>query len=264
MTTAAEETILSGREPLIRSKSRVRDLGEVFTRSTTIRAMLDQLPSETWAIHPSPTFLEPSCGDGNFLVAIFDRKARVIVDAFGRGELPAGTDRSALFSHLLEALSSIYGVDVSHDNIDGSHDHPLGARERLVLHFQRAAKRAFGRRLSANDRALRAARWIAWRNVQVANMLPLDARGRASGRPTVPLVEYTWDPSHNSVSLRVTTLADVMKASAAEASGDLTLFPSSEPKPVWEGKATALFDAPVAVPECRSALVRNGRGEPAR
>ncbi len=257
---AAEETVVREPERLIRSKGRVRDLGEVFTPSTTIRAILDQLPSETWVIHPSPTFLEPSCGDGNFLVSIFDRKARVIVDSFTRGELPAGSDRSALFFHLLEALSSIYAVDVSHDNIAGSDDHPLGARERLVLHFQRAAKRALGRRPSPNDRALRAARWIVSRNVQVADMLTLDARGRVSGRPTVPLVEYTWHPEHSSVSLRVTTLADVMAAAAAEANPELTLFSSPQPTPVWEGKSTALFDAPVPAPECRLAVVRNGRG----
>lgn len=37
-------------------------------------SMLDLLPSEMWVVHPSPRFLEPACGDGNFLVAILARK----------------------------------------------------------------------------------------------------------------------------------------------------------------------------------------------
>ena len=50
-------------ERLVKSETRVRDLGEVFTPSAVVQDMLDLLPLEIWAAHPSPTFLEPSCGD---------------------------------------------------------------------------------------------------------------------------------------------------------------------------------------------------------
>ena len=65
LMTTFEQT---GTERLVKSTDRVRDLGEVFTPTATVQAMLDLLPPDMWGVHPSPTFLEPACGDGNFLV----------------------------------------------------------------------------------------------------------------------------------------------------------------------------------------------------
>ena len=83
-------------ERLVKSAARVRDLGEVFTPAETVQSMLDLLPVDIWASHPSPTFLEPACGDGNFLVAILDRKLDRI-----------GTE-SVSYTHL--TLPTIYSV----------------------------------------------------------------------------------------------------------------------------------------------------------
>lgn len=247
-------------ERLIKSSSRVRDLGEVFTPASTVRAMLDQLPGEIWAAHPSPTFFEPCCGDGNFLVAIFDRKARVIAETLGSSGLAAGDDRGAFLFHLLEALSSIYGVDISADNVDGSHEHPLGARERMVLHFQRAVRRTLGRRLPKADGALRAARWIVWRNVQVGNLLPAAAESQGSPNdPDVPLLDYSWVAEEREVTVRSTVLADVLAAAESEA-GTLSLFPPPEPVFVWRGKATQIHEAPVPAPAVKIDSARNGHG----
>src|SRR3972149_2480592 len=60
----------TGAERLIKPVDRVRDLAEVFTPSATVQAILDLLPAAIWAVHPSPSFLEPACGDGNFPVPI--------------------------------------------------------------------------------------------------------------------------------------------------------------------------------------------------
>ncbi len=73
-------------ERLVKSTERVRDLGEVFTPAGTVQAMLDLLPTDMWEPHPSPTFLEPACGDGNFLVAILARKLKSITIAADAGE----------------------------------------------------------------------------------------------------------------------------------------------------------------------------------
>lgn len=200
--------------------------------------MLDLLPGEIWSPHPSPTFFEPACGDGNFLVAIFDRKAKVVAEALHNGDLHAGADRAAFLFHLLEALSSIYGVDISVDNIDGTSDHPLGARERMVLHFQRAVKRTLGRRLPETDRVLRAARWIAWRNVRVGNMLPSVGGSGDPKCPQVQLLEYEWNATARDVDIRSTALADVMTAAQSQTNNMLTLFPPPESTLVWSGKAS--------------------------
>ncbi len=86
------------------SAERVRDLGEVFTPASTVKAMLDLLPASMWVPHPSPTFLEPSCGDGDFLVAILVRKLDAVATAHRAGGLPAGADTDALVFHALEAV----------------------------------------------------------------------------------------------------------------------------------------------------------------
>jgi len=84
------------KESLTKSKDRVKELGEVFTPAALVSEMLDKLPADCWL--PDKTFLEPSCGNGNFLVAILERKLDM-------GHPP------------LQALATIYGVDIMEDNI---------------------------------------------------------------------------------------------------------------------------------------------------
>ena len=122
----AEETVTrsygpegSGSELQVKSVERVRDLGEVFTPAATVQAMLDTIPDEMWLPHPAATFFEPACGDGNFLVAVLDRKLDGIVQARVDGTLTAGATQAAVQFHALEALASIYAVDISTDNVIG-------------------------------------------------------------------------------------------------------------------------------------------------
>ena len=49
----------------IKSKKRVEERGEVFTNEREVNAMLDMVKQETERI--DSRFLEPACGDGNFL-----------------------------------------------------------------------------------------------------------------------------------------------------------------------------------------------------
>lgn len=58
----------------MKPKSRIKQSGEVFTPATLIHEMLDKLPSKVWS-NPNLTWLEPSAGDGNFLIEI---KARLL------------------------------------------------------------------------------------------------------------------------------------------------------------------------------------------
>ncbi len=60
----------------IKSRERVRDLGEVYTQPREVNAMLDLIPGAFANI--DTRFLEPAAGDGNFLVAILERKISVI------------------------------------------------------------------------------------------------------------------------------------------------------------------------------------------
>jgi hypothetical protein len=154
-------------ERLVKSTERVRDLGEVFTPNATVQKMLDLLPRTIWAPHPAPTFLEPACGDGNFLVAILDRKLDRIAADRAKGKLPAGTGSDAAQFHGLEALASIYAVDISVDNVVGGRPgHEVGARNRLLSLFSEWNTQALGKHLTERSLVLRAAEWIVVRLVE--------------------------------------------------------------------------------------------------
>jgi type I restriction-modification system DNA methylase subunit len=122
---------------LIKSKKRVKELGEVYTPISLINEMLNKLPIEQWT--EAKTFLEPSCGNGNFLVEILKKKVQTT-------------------GNILEALNLIYGIDIMDDNITES-------KKRL---FQTAIE------LGLNDTDMISAQQIIDRNIIVGNALNID------------------------------------------------------------------------------------------
>ena len=97
----------------IKSKERVAEHGEVFTGEREVNAMLDLVKSETERIESR--FLEPACGDGNFLAEILRRKLKVALKASKyKGKLfTADYEKKAIL-----ALCSIYGVELLQDNTE--------------------------------------------------------------------------------------------------------------------------------------------------
>jgi hypothetical protein len=251
----------SADERLVKSSERVRDLGEVFTPNATVQEMLNLLPRTVWTPHPSPTFLEPACGDGNFLVAILDRKLAQVAKDYADGNLPAGTAPDAAQFHALEALSSIYAVDISTDNIiGGTPGHEIGARSRLLTVFTDWNFEVLNKSLNERSVVLRSATWIVEHNLIVGNMLPFDSHGKSTGRDNIPLIEYSWEPDALSVSISKTTLGDVIATEEAKSTTVLNLFAPSPPQQFWRGKATSLSDAErVEAPKLRGPA-RNGTG----
>lgn len=97
----------------IKSKQRVSEHGEVFTNEREVKAMLDLVKNETNRIES--TFLEPACGDGNFLAEIITRK----LAAISRSKKPNyKKDQPAYEKALLVAVGSIYGIDIMQDNVN--------------------------------------------------------------------------------------------------------------------------------------------------
>ncbi|MCK9588717.1 MAG: N-6 DNA methylase [Terrimicrobiaceae bacterium] len=66
----------------MKSKQRVADHGEVFTPSWMVEAMLDLVKGETGRI--DSRFLEPACGNGNFLVPVLRRKLAAVELKYGQ------------------------------------------------------------------------------------------------------------------------------------------------------------------------------------
>ena len=90
-----------------RSKQRIADHGEVFTAEREVNAMLDLVKQETERI--DSRFLEPACGNGNFLAEILRRKLAVVKSRYGKNA--DDYERYAVI-----AVTSIYGVEILQDN----------------------------------------------------------------------------------------------------------------------------------------------------
>src|ERR1035438_4185688 len=90
------------------SKQRVADHGEVLTGKREVNAMLDLVKQETERI--DSRFLEPACGNGNFLAVILERKLAVVEKRYGKSQLEF--ERYAVL-----AVSSLYGIDILVDNV---------------------------------------------------------------------------------------------------------------------------------------------------
>lgn len=103
-----DRTYMGGVE---RDRLRVKATGEVFTPTELVREMLEKIPIEQFQ-DPSKTFLDNSCGDGQFLGEVLIRKM----------------ENGSTFE---QALSTIYGVDLMIDNVDLCRERLLCGQEQL-------------------------------------------------------------------------------------------------------------------------------------
>lgn len=92
----------------MRSKQRVADHGEVFTPAWLVEAMLDLVKDESERI--DARFLEPACGNGNFLMPVLRRKLAAVELKFGKSEFEKR-------NYALLALMCTYGIELLADNI---------------------------------------------------------------------------------------------------------------------------------------------------
>ena len=154
----------------IKSKERVSERGEVFTAEREVNAMLDLVANE--CLRPDSRFLEPACGDGNFLSAILKRKLTELRRKYKKS--PRDYEKQAIV-----AIGSLYGVDIMNDNV-------LACRERLfVIWDEEYTAHCKG---DASDEAREAARFIISRNVINGNALTLmcvDDEGKDTSAPIV-------------------------------------------------------------------------------
>ena len=91
----------------IKSRKRVAQHGEVFTNPREVNAMLDLVRDESFRL--DSRFLEPACGDGNFLIEILRRKLSLLKDIKSPTEWE--------FQSLI-AVGSCYGIELLEDNAE--------------------------------------------------------------------------------------------------------------------------------------------------
>ena len=207
----------------VKSKQRVADHGEVFTAEREVKAMCDLVKQETERI--DSRFLEPACGDGNFLSEILSRKLAAVKKKYRRS--PLDYEKNAIL-----ALSSVYGVDILQDNA-------IACRERLFALWDKQYKAVC--KTDCNDDTREAARFILSRNIVCGNALSLrrvDENGKDTDEPIVfsewafitgsqmQRKDYTFDELLNG---------DAKSGKKRLKKEQLTLF-DDELQPVEEGK----------------------------
>lgn len=164
----------------VRTKERVSNHGEVLTGHREVNAMLDLVKQETERI--DSRFLEPACGDGNFLTVILERKLAVVEKRYGRSQLEF--ERYAVL-----AVSSIYGIDILPDNIGD-------CRQRLFAIFDTSYTRLF--KAACKDKCREAVRFILERNIIWGDALTL----RTVGEKPAHIVFSEWSPVNGSMLKR--------------------------------------------------------------
>ena len=144
------DNMISKKNPvLMKSKHRVQKHGEVFTPQWVIDKMI-AIPGIKEKIEDVyATFLEPSAGEGAFLLAIEEMKLRFITDNYSIDTW----DHYALW-----ALSSIYGIEFLEDNL-------AVARQNMLELFINYYETIHNAQMSEQSNLYKSARTIIWANV---------------------------------------------------------------------------------------------------
>lgn len=162
----------------VKSRQRIIDHGEVFTPPKLVNDMLDLVAHECERI--DSRFLEPACGDGNFLTEVLRRKLGTVDKRNARNR--ERWERDAIL-----AVCSLYGIDLLADNI-------AACRDRLLEIVRAAHAARFGSPLP--DEGARAAAYILSKNIVQGDALTLRTTDDR------PIVFPEWSPINGSTLKR--------------------------------------------------------------
>ena len=162
----------------VTNRQRVIDHGEVFTPPVLVNDMLNLVAHECERI--DSRFLEPACGDGNFLAEVLRRKLLTVSKR--NAQKRDKWERDAILS-----VCSLYGIDLLADNI-------AACRERLLKVVSDAHADRFKSPLP--DDAAAASAYILSKNIVQGDALTM----RTSGDQ--PIVFPEWSPINGSMLKR--------------------------------------------------------------
>ena len=159
-------------EKIIKSTDRVKDIGEVFTPKKTVDFMLNQPEIKEKVNSLTATFLEPSAGEGAFLVEILKRKLKAAIEQ--------SKSVKEMQNNFLLALSSLYGIELMEDNV-----------EMLVINMVNTFRDIYFNTFDhseQNNKILKSANVIISANIAQGNAL---TRKTATGNP---IIFSEWKP----------------------------------------------------------------------
>ena len=195
-------------EKQTKSKNRVRAHGEVFTAEREVNAMLDLVKNETERI--DSRFLEPACGNGNFLIKILERKLNVVDGAYKRSQWDWGI-------HAMVAASSLYGVELLQDNV-------TECQSRLFDYFKQRYKTLYKTKIS--NKYLENVLYIFQKNIVCGDALTLL---QADG---TPIIFSEWGFSGSKVTRRDFTMSNLLESSQKQSQDTLFDLQPEEKLPV--------------------------------
>jgi hypothetical protein len=134
---------------LMKSKERVQKHGEVFTPQWVVEKMISIPGIKEKTEDVFATFLEPSAGEGAFLLAIENLKLKNVT---------RNHDGETWRAYALWVLSSIYGIEYLEDNL-------AVARQNMFEAFLANYEQAHGKKLSLQSNLYKSAQTIIWANV---------------------------------------------------------------------------------------------------
>ena len=146
---------MKNKEQQIKDKSRVSNFGEVLTSKREVLDMLNLINTETSRL--DSRFLEPACGDGNFLIEVLNFKLNILKKNYSKNQY-----EFEKFS--IQIFTSIYGIDILEDNI-------ISARERLFNQYFDLYNRKF--KSNINQKLLDCIKYILKLNLVHADALSL-------------------------------------------------------------------------------------------
>lgn len=142
-------------ENLIKSKARVQHHGEVFTPNWMVKKMLAEPSIKAKLNDLHATFLEPSAGEGAFLVEILNQKLDYV------DKISSKTNWTV---NALWALMSVYGIELLQDNL-------IVARSRMIEVVAKHYKKFLGKDLSHRTDFYRATNFVIKTNIVQGNSL---------------------------------------------------------------------------------------------
>ena len=146
---------MKNKEKQIKDKTRVSNFGEVLTSKREVLDMLNLVNTETSRL--DSRFLEPACGDGNFLTEVLNFKLDILEKNYSKNQY-----EFEKFS--IQIFTSIYGIDILEDNI-------ISARERLFNQYFDLYSKKF--KSDINQKLLNCIKYILEVNLVHADALTL-------------------------------------------------------------------------------------------
>ena len=177
----------------IKSKERVTEHGEVYTSEREVNNMLDLVKQET--VRLDSRFLEPACGDGNFLIKLLERKLDVLLSRYKKNQFE-------FEKNSVVVISSIYGIDILKDNVEET-------QNRLFNYYKSVYSKTF--KGLVNEEILLTIKYILSKNIIHGDALSLKKVDSDE-----PVTFCEWSLVNNSIKRRDFTFEHLLQNSPLE------------------------------------------------